>query len=195
MSETTRKKINKSTTSKYQTDYPAEYLKICSTGGGRVDFLAKIGICHNTFVTWCETYPEMEEARVKGKVLAEHWWREQARAHLVTYSSKEDGSTNFDSSLYKWTMGGRFGYSSKKKFKFPKLGDDVMKNYQAVLKEAEKGCYEASEVKTAVDIVATGVMIVQNQELVRKVEELQAQINAQQQQKVDRPNYEDDDGA
>jgi len=109
-----RKTVNKRTTTKYTGDMPSKLLAVCAEGGTPIEFCAQERIDKNTLNAWCENYPEMMQARTLGKVLAEAWWLKQAKDYLVTHGSKEFGTTKFDSNLYKFYVGGRFGHSGDK---------------------------------------------------------------------------------
>lgn len=193
MSDTPRKKINKSTTSKYQGSYPEEYMNLCAQGHGRIEFLAEKRICNNTFLQWCRTYPEMEMARIQGKVLAEACWRMRANEHLVTHSNKFD-NVSFDTSLYKFTMGGRFGYSSKKKFPLPTFTSNIMENYVNVMMTANEDRYDIQDIKAAVDIVMAGMAIVEHMEIRKELNDIKAMLG-EQKQKVEGRSEQIDDGA
>lgn len=97
--------------SKLETDCHTRFIEHCMHGGSIPEFCLEERISRKTFDRWCDTYPHMKEAKEMGKLLAEGWWLKQARLHLVTYSSKEEGSTKFDTNLYKHIVGGRFGHT------------------------------------------------------------------------------------
>jgi hypothetical protein len=108
------KTVNEKTTTKYDAEAPERYLALCREGGSVPEFCRNEMICRRTLDAWCENYPEMKQAKELGKVIAEGWWIEQARNNLVTHSSKEYGTTKFDTNLYKFIAGGRFGHTGDK---------------------------------------------------------------------------------
>lgn len=108
------KNINPSTNTKMTDGIYERFLELCAEGGTVAEFCLQERISRTTFYTWAEKYPHMAEARKMGKDWAEGWWIRQARQHLITHSSKEEGSTRFDASLYKFYMGGRFGHTADK---------------------------------------------------------------------------------
>lgn len=187
-------RINKSTTSKYQSSYCDDFINHCKEGGSIAEFCFKKNVSRKTFDTWSETYPDFNEARIRGKNIAEGWWLNQARIHLVTYSSKDEGSTNFDTSLYKHIVGGRFGHAAKRKFRFPQMGTDVLENYLRVIEEAQTNLYEAVEVKAAVDVVLAGMTIIEHVQIKKELDAIKAMIG-EQKQKVEGRADEIDDGA
>lgn len=93
---------------------PERWLKHAYEGGSVPEFCRKEMMAKSTFYDYCDNYPTMMAARKMGKDIAEGWWMEQARLHLITYSSKEAGSTKFNDKIYTWTMAGRFGQSVDK---------------------------------------------------------------------------------
>ncbi len=109
------KTVNPKTNTKFTGTTPQEFLDHCAMGGSVPEFCLHKMISRTTFDTWCDTYPQMKEAKKSGKILAEGWWLQKGRDHLVTHSSKESGTTRFDTNLYKFIMGGRFGHMGDKR--------------------------------------------------------------------------------
>ena len=105
--------INPKTTTKFTKEMPQKFLDLCDEGGSVPEFCRQEKICRATFERWCEIYPTMADARKKGKLIAEGWWIEKAREHLITYGSKFE-TTTFNTNLYKFIMGGRFGHTADK---------------------------------------------------------------------------------
>jgi len=175
------KKINKSTTSKYLGTYPQKFIEHCRKGKTTVEFVAEIGVDRDTFDRWCHTYKEMGNAKILGKELAEKWWVEQAQAYLTTYSSKDEGTTKFDTNLYKFIVGGRFGHGSKKKFKAPKFTDDIKKNYLLALNQIASGGTTQEDCELLMKIVATGMAIDEHLLMRDKIAEFERRLNEQEQ--------------
>lgn len=108
------KTINPRTNTKFDAGFPARWLEHAAQGGSVPEFCRIERIAPQTFYSYCDKYPAMMAARIMGKAWAEGWWMSQARENLVTYSSKI-GSTNFNTSLYKWYMAGRFGHTEDRR--------------------------------------------------------------------------------
>ena len=106
------KKINPKTATKLEGDCHIRFLRHCAHGGSIPQFCRNEEIDRDTFDRWCKTYPHMAAAKAKGKLWAEGWWIEQAQQNLITHSSKETGTDKFDTNLYKFIVGGRFGHTS-----------------------------------------------------------------------------------
>lgn len=113
----TRKKVNSHTANKMDSGFVERWLDHAHGGGSVPQFCRNERICRQTFYNRCQKYPHILDARALGKLWAEGWWLEQAQQHLVTYSSKDEGSTKFDTALYKWITAGRFGHSEDKEQK------------------------------------------------------------------------------
>lgn len=142
-----RKTVNKKTCTKYCGDMPMKYLKLCELGGSTPEFLLQEMIGRTTFDEWCDKYPDMAQAKRIGKQIAEGWWIKQAKNHLITYSSKEEGSTHFDTNLYKFIMGGRFGHNHDKK-----VLDMINELKQAMLSQKpQTGSAKAEEGEYTID--------------------------------------------
>jgi len=109
-------KINTKTATKYQANTPELYIEHCRKGGSTAEFCRDMMVSDVTLGTWCKTYPAMAEAKKMGKRIAEGWWLEQARNHLVIHNDQDCGTTKFDTNLYKFIVSGRFGHTSDKAF-------------------------------------------------------------------------------
>ena len=105
--------INPKTTTKYNKDIIPDFLELCGKGGSVPEFCRLKMISRDAFDGWCDKYPAMAEAKRVGKIIAEGWWIEKARECLITYNNKDE-TTKFDTNLYKFIMGGRFGHTADK---------------------------------------------------------------------------------
>lgn len=103
-------KVNKTSNTKLEADCHIRFIAHCKQGGSIPEFCLEEDIDRKTFDRWCDTYPHMKEAKIKGKLLAEGWWLALARKH-VTYTKH---SKKIDSNLYKHIVGGRFGHTADK---------------------------------------------------------------------------------
>lgn len=170
----TKKTINPRTTTKYEGTFPAEFLEHCSRGGSTVEFCAAKGVKKDTFYDWCKKYPEMAEAKIMGKQLAEAWWLNQAKMHLVTYSSKEEGSTNFNTNLYRFIMSGRFKHTGERRLKVPKMiPGNYAHNLGVVQQMAMSGRYTLAELAAASKLVTDEILVDQQITMRKDIEELQ----------------------
>jgi hypothetical protein len=143
-----KKTVNKKTTTKYDGTIPDKLRDHLAKGATIPEFCRLERISRQTLDNWCENYPDCKEARIEGKLWAEGWWLEQAREHLVTETIKttdEDGnsmtsSKKFDSNLYKFYVGGRFGHTGDKALRdfideMNKRFDSLPKTTSAVAEE------------------------------------------------------------
>lgn len=153
----TQKTINAHTATKYDGDVKNRFLEHFYHGGSIPQFCRKERICRQTLYNWCEKYPEMQHARIMGKLWAEGWWLDQAQENLVTHSSKE-GSTKFDSSTYKFIMGGRFGHTGEKELHdlamkiLAKMQNELPQGQQVKAEEAE---YELISEDTSIEMISS----------------------------------------
>jgi DNA-binding transcriptional regulator YhcF (GntR family) len=102
------KKINPKTKTTFGTERIKRFIALCAQGGSIPEYCLQEMISRTTFDTWCNTYPEMMEAKILGKKIAEGWWVEQGRKHLI----EEHHGPKLNTNLYKFIMGGRFGHTS-----------------------------------------------------------------------------------
>ncbi len=187
-------KINPKTTTKYEGTYPGDYLEHCSKGGSTPEFCRLKFIGRETFDEWCKRYPEMMAAKRQGKILAEGWWIEQAKLHLVTYSSKDEGSTTFNTNLYKFIMAGRFKHTGERRLKIPKMiPGDYTHNLGVVQKMAACGRFTVSELAAAAKLVTDEILVDQQITMRQDIEELK--ISAASRQETEGRDSEIEDGA
>lgn len=106
--------VNESTTTKYDGKVFDRLLEHFKNGGSTPEFCREEGICRNTLDNWLKKYDPHKRIKPMAKLWAEGWWMLQARQNLLTYSSKEEGSSRFDAKIYLHTVGGRFGQTSNK---------------------------------------------------------------------------------
>jgi hypothetical protein len=111
------KKINPHTATKFSGQMVQDYLEHCRNGGSTPQFCREKRISTTTIDNWVKTYPDFAAAKKMAKEWAEGWWMDQAQKHLLTYRSKDEGSTHFDSKLYMFVVGGRFGHTSDKELR------------------------------------------------------------------------------
>lgn len=109
-----QKTVNKKTTTKYDGKIFERYLEHCYNGGSTPQFCRLEKISRDTFDRWIATYDTKGEVKKTAKLWAEGWWIQQAQNHLVIHNDKDAGNTKFDTALYKYMTGGRFGHTSDK---------------------------------------------------------------------------------
>lgn len=136
----------------------------------------------------------MQEAKELGKIYAEAWWLKEARMHLVTYSSKEEGSTIFNTNLYKFIMSGRFRHTGERRMRIPKLDiKNVEKNLDILHRMASCGQFTLSEIQSTMGMIMNGITVDQ-QVFIRK--ELDDIKNGNQNQQTTPERVEEiEDGA
>lgn len=103
------KKNSKDTQLRLDSQTHLRFLDHCKEGGSVAEFCRKEGIGRSTFDNWCHHYPRMKKAREDGRIIAEGWWLEQARKHLI----EEKDGPKLNTNLYKFIVGGRFGHTSE----------------------------------------------------------------------------------
>lgn len=106
----------------YDNEMPNRFIESMKRGESIPEFLLSESMSRKSFDRYCLSYPEMGEAREIGKKFAEAWWMQQAKKHLVIHNTTEkegdisiSTTTKFDTNLYRFYMGGRFGHTGDKK--------------------------------------------------------------------------------
>ena len=113
------------------------------------------------------------EAKKIGKTLAEGWWIKEAKEHLVTYSSKDEGSTNFNASIYKFIMAGRFKHTGERRLRIPKMiPGNYAHNLGVVQKMAMSGKFTVTELAAAAKLVTDEILVDQGITMRNEIEEL-----------------------
>jgi len=108
------KTVNKKTTTKYDGKVFDRYLEHCYNGGSTPEFCRNERICRDTFDAWIEKYDTAKIVKKTAKYWAEGWWLKEAKDNLVIHNEHQCGTTKFDTNLYKYYTGGRFGHTSDK---------------------------------------------------------------------------------
>lgn len=139
----TREKINSRTANKMDAGFVQRWLDHAHGGGSVPQFCRSERICKKTFYNRCTNYPHIMDAKETGKLWAEGWWLDQAQQYLVTYSSKEEGSTKFDTALYKWITSGRFGHNDDKTQR--DMLDELMRRTAHLAQSTESPMAEEAE--------------------------------------------------
>ncbi len=122
------KTVNVKTMTKFDPGVFDRYLEHCSKGGSIPQFCRNEKIGRPTFDAWIEKYDTTKEIKARGKLWAEGWWMEQAQENLVIHNDKDAGTTKFDTNLYKYVTGGRFGHTSEKEIR------DILINMQETMR-------------------------------------------------------------
>lgn len=112
------KKVHEPKQSKYDGRVFDRYLEHCAKGGSIPQFCLKEKITRATFDAWIEKYDTKGVIKPTGKTWAEGWWMQQANDHLVTHNTRDSSgnaeTTTFNTNLYKFVTGGRFGHMGEK---------------------------------------------------------------------------------
>ncbi|CAB4240836.1 hypothetical protein UFOVP23_25 [uncultured Caudovirales phage] len=140
------KRINTSTNNKQEEGCDKRFLALSEKGGSIAEFCLQEKISRTTFDAWCSKYPYMAQAKAMGKKLAEGWWLNMARNHLVITNDKET-TTKFDTNLYKFITGGRFGHTGDKNLNdeledLKRIVAEMQSSSQPKIAYAEEPSYE-----------------------------------------------------
>lgn len=164
------KSMNSSTTCKYNPAYPEMFLEHCKKGKTVVQFCRDISVGRDTFDSWCKTYPEMGEAKILGKQYAEAYWLDLADCH----QEQESESVQLNMTLYRWTMGGRFGHGPIKKPKIKTSAADILGSFAEIAKAFQEGKISVQEFAILSDALVKVTGLVQHEKMSKDLEELKA---------------------
>lgn len=93
------------------TYYPEYCDKLCdlmSEGLTYVEVAKELKTSHRTMQDWCKNFPEFAEAYEMGADLAEAYYHNKARQHLVAYRVPNGPIETFDTKQYMYVMKSRF---------------------------------------------------------------------------------------
>lgn len=84
-----------------------------SNGGSAAEFAATLDISTDTLQEWYKRHPEFSVAKKIAWTKSQAWWEKIARDYLITKSSREDGTTSFNTTAWIFTMKNRFGWRDR----------------------------------------------------------------------------------
>lgn len=99
----------------YEHEYCDVVVDLMAEGKTYVEVAATIGVSLRTFESWRKSVPEFDEACVFGAALAEKWYQELGRRHLVNERLPDGTTTIFDTRQFIYTMKWRFKHYDKER--------------------------------------------------------------------------------
>jgi hypothetical protein len=90
---------------KYTEDMPQIIVDYMAQGNSVIQFAALVGIHKDTLYEWANKYPDFSDAFRRARILCESFWEKK-------YAKALDDKT-VNSTLYKFYMSARFGWSEK----------------------------------------------------------------------------------
>lgn len=95
---------------KYDPKYCEMIVEHMKDGNSLNSFAVKIGVHKDTIYQWIKVFPEFSDSYKIAMQACQDWWERIAKQHLITHSSKEEGSTNFNNTIWIFNMKNRFGW-------------------------------------------------------------------------------------
>lgn len=86
--------------------HPMDFLKYSKLGFSDVEIAAEFQVSHGTLMSWVDKFQMMGEAYEIGQAMYESWWLKKGIGGL-------DDTRNFNTSLYKYLVGNKLGYTEK----------------------------------------------------------------------------------
>lgn len=86
--------------------HPMDFIKFSKLGFSDVEIAAEFQVSHSTLMDWVDKFQMMGEAYEIGQAMYESWWLKKGVSGL-------DDTRNFNTSLYKYLVGNKLGYTEK----------------------------------------------------------------------------------
>jgi hypothetical protein len=182
--------------SDFELEYCEKLIEHGKKGHSLAEFCEDIGICEQTARRW-RKHPEFMEAYQKFITFSKAWWNQQAQCHLTTYVDAKEGGTKFDTNLFKFVTGGRFGMSHQPDIDLPGLESGTLDaKHRVALRALARGQITPNQaatisqmLKDAIDIEAHGEM----KERMEIIEKRLAEMGMQKQitKVAEEPEYTD----
>jgi hypothetical protein len=95
---------------RYQQRFATELAVMFTNGESVAEVCVLLGICKQTFYTWCDTHPEFLDAYKKGQELSEAWWHKIGRANAT-------GRMRGSAATWIFNMKNRFNWTDRTEVK------------------------------------------------------------------------------
>lgn len=162
---------------KYISAYPNKLIKMGMEGKSIPDFCVAADICEPTYWRWVRTIPEFKKAHFKYKTFAKKYWMEFGAKNVVTYVGEKGEGEKFDTSLYKFITGGRFGMSNNPDIELLQLGvGSLQKQQRDAMKALANGHITMQQASAISSMLKEAIDIDTHVELKSKIEELERVI-------------------
>jgi len=167
--------------SSFELEYCDKLIEHGKKGHSFAEFCADVGVHEETGRRW-RKHPEFMEAYKKFFAYSKAWWNQQAQCHLTTYIDAKEGGTKFDTNLFKFITGGRFGMSHQPDIDLPELESGSLdQKHRAAMRALARGQLTPNQaavisqmLKDAMDIDAHGDMKQRMEEIERRIAEMGA---------------------
>lgn len=146
--------------------HPELLLGLMQQGKHQVHFLNFVKITRATYYSWVEKYPEFAHAHDLSEALAYDWWLD-----LGIQNADND---NWDNTVWKYTMNTRFRPFTQGVYLkgFKKL-KDAKEQHKVLLEAATHEQITPKEANQICDLVEAGQRIVNNADLLARIEALE----------------------
>lgn len=95
---------------RYQKKFATELAVMFTNGESVAEVCVMLGICKQTFYTWCDAHPEFLDAYKKGQELSEAWWHKIGRANAT-------GRMRGSAATWIFNMKNRFNWTDRTEVK------------------------------------------------------------------------------
>ncbi len=149
-------------------------MEIFENGGDIAAFCSSAKIARSTFQLWRAGFDDFKDAYDKAKELARAWWENQGQENLC--------NPQFNTNAWRLMMRNRFDMTDSRKVAIPGLckADSYKAQYNCVKKAVEDEELTPDEALKLGNFVATGAKIDTMDEVIKRLEALEANVAAGQ---------------
>lgn len=186
------------TWNKFKPEYCEKLIEMGKQGKSRSQFCSAISICQDTFYGWLKMFKEFHQAYQLFKIHSRAWWEQQGQENLIQVYDAEGGGIKFDTSMWKFTVGGRFGMSSKKENDGLDLSKgNLQKQQKDALKALAQGEISQEQALAISQMILDAAKLEEHTEIKTKLDEIEARLNSgaavvTQTKEAKEPEYEED---
>lgn len=163
-------------------------------GHSFAEFCAEVGVSEITGRSW-RKHAEFMEAYNQFIAYSKAWWNQQAQAHLTTYVDAKEGGTKFDTNLFKFITGGRFGMSHQPDIDLPELETGSFdKKHRAALRALARGQITPNQASVISQMLKDAIEIEMHTTMSNRLDEVEKRLEGNTAPKLaskvaDEPEY------
>lgn len=166
--------------SSYELKYCDKIVEAGKKGHSFTQFCASIEVSKRVVIDWRTKYPEFEAAYQDFVMHARAYWEKLGQEYVITVQEENGAGEKFDTSLYKFITGGRFGMSHQPDIDIPELETGTLdQKHRAAMRALARGQLTPNQasvisqmLKDAMDIDAHGDMKQRMEEIERRIAEM-----------------------
>lgn len=185
------------TNSQFKEEYCEKLVNMGKKGKSVAEFCADVSKSERTFLFWRQMYPQFQTAYEHYITNAKAYWSKLGHANVINYFDPKGGE-QFDTNLFKFITGGRFGMSHNREIDDVELGDgDATSQHRRAIKSLLDNKLSPQQALAVSQMLLDSIKIEEYVRLTQRVAELEKHTAANQSPInssaiADEPEYEEE---